>query len=52
MPSAILGKRGVSEPEQTAEVLLAAVDGLLLHRGMGAGPDIGPTAKVLRRLVG
>ncbi|WP_408640291.1 TetR/AcrR family transcriptional regulator [Saccharomonospora saliphila] len=46
-----LGERGVSDPEQTAGVLLAAVDGLLLHRGMGTGVDSGATAAVLRRLV-
>lgn len=47
-----LGERGVPAPEQTAAVLLAAVDGLLLHRGLGAGPDIEAVAGVLRRLVG
>ncbi|GAA1227317.1 TetR/AcrR family transcriptional regulator [Prauserella halophila] len=46
-----LGEQGVSAPDETAAVLLAAVDGLLLHRGSGAGPDAGPVAPVLRRLV-
>ncbi|RCW41031.1 TetR family transcriptional regulator [Halopolyspora algeriensis] len=46
-----LGEHGVSAPEETAEVLLAAVDGLILHRGLGAGPDLGPVTAVLRRLV-
>ncbi|MCS7475247.1 TetR/AcrR family transcriptional regulator [Umezawaea endophytica] len=43
-----LGERGVPDPERTAAVLIAAVDGLLLHRGLGAAPD---SAAVLRRLV-
>lgn len=46
-----LGEHGVSEPERTAGVVLATVDGLLLHRGLGAGMDTEPTAAVLRRLV-
>ncbi|MGH3622858.1 MAG: TetR/AcrR family transcriptional regulator [Sciscionella sp.] len=46
-----LGERGVDAPEETATVLMAAVDGLLLHRGLVAGPDAGPVAAVLRRLV-
>lgn len=46
-----LGERGVAAPDETAAVLIAAVDGLLLHRGLGAGPDVGPAVAVLRRLV-
>lgn len=46
-----LGERGVPAPDETAAVLVAAVDGVLLHRGLGAGPDAGPMAAVLRRLV-
>lgn len=46
-----LGERGVQAPEETATALVAAIDGLLLHRGLGAGPDLGPVAAVLRRLV-
>lgn len=46
-----LGERGVVEPADTAAVLAAAVDGLLLHRGLGAGPDARAAAAVLRRLV-
>lgn len=46
-----LAEHGVAAPDETAAVLLAAVDGLLLHRGLGAGPDAGPTAAVLRKLV-
>jgi hypothetical protein len=41
----------VPAPDETAAVLAAAVDGLLLHRGLGIGPDTGPVATVLRRLV-
>ncbi|WHT16546.1 TetR family transcriptional regulator [Crossiella sp. CA-258035] len=39
---------GVAEPWETAAVLAATIDGLLLHRGLGAGLD---TTAVLRRLV-
>lgn len=46
-----LGERGVPEPEQTAAALMAAIDGLLMHRGLGADPAAGPMATVLRRLV-
>lgn len=46
-----LGEHGVSAPHETAAVLMAAVDGLLLHRGLGSGPDAGAVADVLRRLV-
>lgn len=43
-----LGEHGVAEPEGTAAVLAAAVDGLLLHRALSPAPV--PVA-VLRRLV-
>ncbi|WP_033289251.1 TetR/AcrR family transcriptional regulator [Amycolatopsis jejuensis] len=43
-----LAERGVAEPDATAEVLAATVDGLLLHRGLVPGGDL---AAVLRRLV-
>lgn len=46
-----LDERGVPAPDETAAVLVAVIDGLLLHRGLGAGPDAGPVAAVLRRLV-
>ncbi len=46
-----LGERGMVAPDETAAVLAAAIDGLLLHRGLGAGPDPEPVATVLRRLV-
>jgi AcrR family transcriptional regulator len=47
-----LAEHGVPEPETTAAMLLAAVDGLLLHRSLAAGPDPAATATVLRRLLG
>lgn len=46
-----LGGRGVAAPEETAAVLAAAIDGLLLHRGLGRAPDARATRSVLRRLV-
>lgn len=46
-----LGERGVPASDQTAAVLVAAIDGMLLHRGLGASPDAGSVAAVLRRLV-
>ncbi|TCO62409.1 TetR/AcrR family transcriptional regulator [Actinocrispum wychmicini] len=46
--SAWLGGHGVSAPDDTAAVLIAALDGLVLQRGIGARVDAGP---VLRRLV-
>jgi AcrR family transcriptional regulator len=47
-----LAERGVPSPEETAAVLVAVVDGLILHRGLGVGVDTGSAAVVLRRLVG
>ncbi|ADJ47476.1 TetR family transcriptional regulator [Amycolatopsis mediterranei S699] len=45
-----LRQLGVARPEDTAAVLAAAVDGLLLHRAIG--PQVAPNvAGVLRRLV-
>lgn len=46
-----LAERGVPAPEDTAAVLLAALDGVLLHRGLGSGPGATAAAAVLRRLV-
>ncbi|GAB3878098.1 hypothetical protein GCM10029964_028260 [Kibdelosporangium lantanae] len=43
-----LAGHGVDEPAATAAVLAAAVDGLLLHRGLGTEVD---ARSVLRRLV-
>jgi len=42
---------GVSAPHETAAVVLAAVDGRLLHRGLGAAADRERVSAVLRRLV-
>lgn len=47
-----LAERGVREPETTAAVLAAAIDGVLLHRGLVDGPDTAAIAAVLHRLVG
>lgn len=50
----LLDERGVPDPDATAAVLTAAMDGLLLHRGIGSGGDAGDRAamaSVLRRLV-
>ncbi|GAA1603497.1 TetR/AcrR family transcriptional regulator [Kribbella sancticallisti] len=44
-----LADHGVPAPEATAAVLAAAVDGVLLHRGLGG--DQPSSAEVLRRLV-
>ena len=46
-----LGERGVARPDETAVVLAAAIDGLLLHRGLGTSTDAQRVAVVLRRLV-
>ncbi len=45
-----LASRGVPAPDESAAVLLAALDGLLLHRGLGIGPEAMAAAAVLRRL--
>lgn len=50
----LLDERGVPDPAATAAVLTAALDGLLLHRGIGAAGDADVRAavpSVLRRLV-
>lgn len=46
-----LGEHGVSTPDETAAVLVATLDGLLLHRGLGSAPDPRRVAAVLHRLV-
>jgi AcrR family transcriptional regulator len=46
-----LAALGVTAADDTAAVLLAALDGLLLHRGLGSGPDADSAATVLSRLV-
>ncbi|MGV9298645.1 TetR/AcrR family transcriptional regulator [Amycolatopsis sp. NPDC003676] len=46
-----LAERGVPEPDATTEVLVAAIDGLLLHRGLAPGGDPAAVTAVLRGLV-
>lgn len=49
--SGLLADHGVPEPDASAAVLAASIDGMLLHRGLGAGPAGSVAAKVLQRLV-
>lgn len=49
--SSWLAERGVPDPEATTEVLVATVDGLLLHRGLAPGGDPAAVTAVLRGLV-
>lgn len=49
--SALLTRNGVAAPETTAAVLGGALDGLLLHRGLGASQDTEQLVQVLVRLV-
>ncbi|MFD2470107.1 TetR/AcrR family transcriptional regulator [Amycolatopsis silviterrae] len=46
-----LAERGVPEPDATTEVLVATIDGLLLHRGLAPGGDPAAVNSVLRGLV-
>ncbi|WP_219459861.1 FAD-dependent oxidoreductase [Nonomuraea rhizosphaerae] len=46
-----LDGHGVPDPYESAAVLAATLDGLLLHRGLGAGPDVSSMATVLHRLI-
>jgi hypothetical protein len=46
-----LAQHAVPASEETAAVLIAAVDGLILHRGLGSGPDTSTITAVLRRLL-
>ncbi|GAB3505748.1 TetR/AcrR family transcriptional regulator [Amycolatopsis cihanbeyliensis] len=46
-----LAEHGVPSAGETAGVLAAALDGLLLRRGLEVGPAPEPTTAVLRRLV-
>jgi AcrR family transcriptional regulator len=46
-----LAEHGVDQPEQTAAVLAAAVDGVLLHRSLNNRLTAETVAPVLRRLV-
>ncbi|PPK65208.1 TetR/AcrR family transcriptional regulator [Actinokineospora auranticolor] len=45
-----LGERGVADPGPTAAVLIAAIDGLLLHRALNPSLTADAVAPVLRRL--
>lgn len=47
----LLDANGVPEPEATAAVLAASIDGLLLHRALAEGPDTRAVIDVLGRLV-
>ena len=46
-----LADGAVADPDATAAVLSAAIDGVLLHRALLPGPDATATAAVLRRLL-
>ncbi|HEY3684711.1 MAG TPA: TetR/AcrR family transcriptional regulator [Streptosporangiaceae bacterium] len=46
-----LGTHGVAAPQEVAAVLMAAIDGLVLRRGLGGDLDVTVTATVLRRLL-
>jgi AcrR family transcriptional regulator len=46
-----LARVGVQAPDETAAVLAAAVDGLVLHRALGSGLTGASVAPVLRRLL-
>ncbi|WP_043717020.1 TetR/AcrR family transcriptional regulator [Kutzneria sp. 744] len=46
-----LDEHGVPEPAETAAVLVASIDGLLLHRGLGTRPNPEAVNAVLRRLL-
>lgn len=47
----VLSARGVVDPEATALVFAAAIDGVLLHRALLPGPGGAEVAAVLRRLL-
>ena len=46
-----LGERGVATPEDTAAVLTAAIDGVMLHRALNPGLTSRTVAPVLRRIL-
>lgn len=46
-----LGERGVATPEDTATVLAAAIDGVMLHRALNPGLTAVTVAPVLRRIL-
>jgi AcrR family transcriptional regulator len=47
-----LREHDVPEPEATAAVLAAAVDGVLLHRALTPQPGTAAVAQIMRRIVG
>ena len=49
--AAWLARHGVQDPAETAAVVAACIDGLLLHRGLGAAPDMQVVTAVVRRLL-
>ena len=46
-----LAERGVATPGETAAVLAAAIDGVMLHRALDPGFDARAVAPVLRRML-
>jgi hypothetical protein len=46
-----LGEHGVEAPQETAMVLAAAIDGIMLHRVLNPGMTLGSIASVLRRIL-
>lgn len=44
-------EHGVPDATEAAAVFLASIDGLLLHRGLGARPDMRAVIRVVRRMV-
>ncbi|MEQ4723576.1 TetR/AcrR family transcriptional regulator [Nonomuraea sp. B19D2] len=46
-----LAEHGLAAPEATAAVLAAAIDGIMLHRALGPGPDTADLTTVLDRLI-
>ncbi|MFB9837251.1 TetR/AcrR family transcriptional regulator [Actinoallomurus acaciae] len=46
-----LAEHQVPAPDATAAVVAAAIDGIMLHRALGPGPDATELTAVLRRLV-
>ena len=45
-----LRERGLPDPESAAAVVFAALDGLVLHRGLGVGVETAGAAAALRRI--
>lgn len=47
-----LADHGAPDPDGTAAVVFAALDGMALHRGLGIGPDSATAGAAMRRLIG